>query len=98
VPSTICSKACTIFRLGRRSDEEAAGSGSASRSRSSTVVHSRHRSACRVAALVLALILLSLIFGSLGHAQPSNRSSYQLGGTRYYQGTDQDGLAVGRSL
>jgi hypothetical protein len=41
--------------------------------------------------LQLLVALPSLLFGSLGHAQPSNWSSYQLGSTRYYEGTDQNG-------
>jgi hypothetical protein len=41
--------------------------------------------------LLAALILLMLLFGGLAHAQPRNWQSYQLGGTPYYQGTDQDG-------
>jgi hypothetical protein len=40
--------------------------------------------------LLLALLLLSLLFG-LAHAQPASWESHQLGSTRYYQGTDQDG-------
>jgi hypothetical protein len=41
--------------------------------------------------LLLALLLLTLLFGSLGHAQPTNWESHQLGSTRYYQGTDPSG-------
>jgi hypothetical protein len=40
--------------------------------------------------LLLALILLGLLFGR-GHAQPSSWESYELGSTRYYQGTDAGG-------
>jgi hypothetical protein len=39
---------------------------------------------------LVALILLGLLFGR-GHAQPTNWQSHQLGSTRYYQGTDQNG-------
>jgi hypothetical protein len=40
--------------------------------------------------LLLALLLLSLLFGR-GHAQPTNWQSYELGSTCYYQGTDAEG-------
>jgi hypothetical protein len=49
------------------------------------------RSRGGVLQLLVALILLSLLFGGFSHARPSNWSSYQLGGTRYYEGSDQDG-------
>jgi hypothetical protein len=44
-------------------------------------------------------LVLDLVLTSLAHAQPASWTSYQQGGTRYYQGTDiQSGQWTGSSF
>jgi hypothetical protein len=53
--------------------------------------HRSQRPRGGVLKFVPLLILLAPIFGGVGRTQPTNWQSHQLGGTRYYQGTDPEG-------